>query len=193
LTVKNKGSIIIVLLQQGEPVKHKVSYTIGKRGSSGCAGFPVVGATGVVHGCHKTEASARAQQSAIYASVAEQTKKNYDGCCPEDDPFAKAQGPCWDGYEQVGFKTKNGRKVPNCVPKTKAKKSADGPDYQIHENHPGCDGVALMEVNGTSVLCYANLADAKAALAEMNAAPDTSGMQPDMSKVWKGSGFDRNQ
>ena len=24
--------------------------------------------------------------------------------------------PCWDGYEQIGMKKKNGRKVPNCVP-----------------------------------------------------------------------------
>ena len=23
---------------------------------------------------------------------------------------------CWVGYEAVGFKMKNGRKVPNCVP-----------------------------------------------------------------------------
>ena len=24
--------------------------------------------------------------------------------------------PCWDGYEQIGMKKKNGKKVPNCVP-----------------------------------------------------------------------------
>ena len=24
--------------------------------------------------------------------------------------------PCWKGYEQIGTKMKNGRKVPNCVP-----------------------------------------------------------------------------
>ena len=23
--------------------------------------------------------------------------------------------PCWDGYEMIGFKMKNGKKVPNCV------------------------------------------------------------------------------
>jgi hypothetical protein len=27
--------------------------------------------------------------------------------------------PCWDNYEQVGWKNKKGRKVPNCVPKNK--------------------------------------------------------------------------
>jgi hypothetical protein len=24
--------------------------------------------------------------------------------------------PCWDGYEQIGWKEKNGKRVPNCVP-----------------------------------------------------------------------------
>jgi hypothetical protein len=27
--------------------------------------------------------------------------------------------PCWDNYEQIGMKKKNGRQVPNCVPKKK--------------------------------------------------------------------------
>ena len=25
--------------------------------------------------------------------------------------------PCWEGYEMVGKKKKNGKEVPNCVPK----------------------------------------------------------------------------
>lgn len=29
---------------------------------------------------------------------------------------AKDEDPCWDGYQQIGMKKKNGRKVPNCVP-----------------------------------------------------------------------------
>jgi len=24
--------------------------------------------------------------------------------------------PCWDGYEQLGMKEKNGKQVPNCIP-----------------------------------------------------------------------------
>lgn len=28
----------------------------------------------------------------------------------------KEEDPCWDGYKQIGMKTKRGRKVPNCVP-----------------------------------------------------------------------------
>ena len=33
----------------------------------------------------------------------------------------KTDDPCWKGYEQVGMKTKGGKKVPNCVPENKAK------------------------------------------------------------------------
>ena len=34
-----------------------------------------------------------------------------------DGVVTAAAGPCWDGYVQVGMKKKNGRMVPNCVPK----------------------------------------------------------------------------
>jgi hypothetical protein len=30
-----------------------------------------------------------------------------------------AKDPCWKGYEMVGTKKKNGKEVPNCVPKSK--------------------------------------------------------------------------
>lgn len=30
--------------------------------------------------------------------------------------------PCWDGYVQVGTKKKNGRDVPNCVPREETEK-----------------------------------------------------------------------
>lgn len=33
-----------------------------------------------------------------------------------------SEDTCWEGYEQVGMKMKNGKKVPNCVPKGEAKK-----------------------------------------------------------------------
>jgi hypothetical protein len=34
----------------------------------------------------------------------------------------KKENPCWKNYEMVGMKTKDGKKVPNCVPKTSKKK-----------------------------------------------------------------------
>ena len=33
----------------------------------------------------------------------------------------KEKDPCWKNYEQVGMKTKDGKEVPNCVPKKAAK------------------------------------------------------------------------
>jgi len=42
--------------------------------------------------------------------------------------------PCWKGYEMVGKKTKNGKKVPNCVP---VKKDAEhGEGFDINEKQP---------------------------------------------------------
>jgi hypothetical protein len=29
----------------------------------------------------------------------------------------RKKSPCWSGYEMIGTKKKEGRKVPNCVPK----------------------------------------------------------------------------
>jgi len=35
-----------------------------------------------------------------------------------------ADGPCWDGYKQVGMKEKDGKMVPNCVPDNEASVTA---------------------------------------------------------------------
>jgi hypothetical protein len=183
----------------------KGRYTIGAKGTHGCPGYPVVGDTGKVHGCHKDKASARAQQAAIYAN---ESQKSYDGCCPEDNPFEKAQGPCWDGYEMVGYKTKNGKKVPNCV-KVDSKKSTDSDDesgeshdkkkkkklvksdFVIVESHPRCEGPAIVDTEGTNVLCYGSMAEAQAALDAMDSEEEVGSMRPEEThKIWKGSGFD---
>jgi len=34
----------------------------------------------------------------------------------------KKDDPCWSGYKKLGMKTKDGKKVPNCVPEEKGKK-----------------------------------------------------------------------
>lgn len=33
----------------------------------------------------------------------------------------KGENPCWDGYGMVGHKKKDGKEVPNCVPKDNKK------------------------------------------------------------------------
>ncbi len=48
--------------------------------------------------------------------------------------------PCWKGYQAVGMKTKNGKKVPNCVP---VKKDAEhGEGFDIDEKQP-MDAMAI--------------------------------------------------
>lgn len=39
--------------------------------------------------------------------------------------------PCWDNYEMVGMKKKNGRSVPNCVPRTDEADDVDSPGKTI--------------------------------------------------------------
>ncbi len=36
----------------------------------------------------------------------------------------RADDPCWNGYEKIGMKTKNGKKVPNCVPEKESATSS---------------------------------------------------------------------
>ena len=46
------------------------------------------------------------------------TKEGEKGSCrKKTDEAKKDKDPCWDGYEQVGMKEKDGKEVPNCVPK----------------------------------------------------------------------------
>jgi hypothetical protein len=53
--------------------------------------------------------------------------------------------PCWKGYQAVGMKTKNGKKVPNCVPVKKDAEHGEGdiataemtPNYLPKEPIPG--------------------------------------------------------
>jgi hypothetical protein len=54
------------------------------------------------------EASSPAQQAAI--AIAKKKQK-------QADESLKTDNPCWKGYKPVGTKKKDGRTVPNCVPK----------------------------------------------------------------------------
>ena len=36
--------------------------------------------------------------------------------------YKMKKNPCWKGYEMIGTKKKDGKKVPNCVPKKKKTK-----------------------------------------------------------------------
>ena len=55
------------------------------------------------------------------------------------------EDPCWDDYEMVGMKKKNGKKVPNCVPK---KESVNEGDVTKKINRRGEEDGLLVKHNG---------------------------------------------
>jgi len=56
--------------------------------------------------------SAKENIDQVFDFMMNETKKEGDINEMKDDP-------CWKGYEMVGKKMKNGKEVPNCVPKKK--------------------------------------------------------------------------
>lgn len=50
-----------------------------------------------------------------------QANEMKNNCCSN----VNKQSPCWDGYVQRGMKEQNGKKVPNCVPVSKADEQED--------------------------------------------------------------------
>ena len=57
-----------------------------------------------------------------------------------EDSREELKKACWKGYEAVGMKTKNGRKVPNCVPVKKDAEHNEG--FDIDEKQP-MDAMAI--------------------------------------------------
>ena len=51
-------------------------YHVGKKGSNGCSGFPVVTDKGKVMGCHPTQSHADRQVAALYANGAAEKGMN---------------------------------------------------------------------------------------------------------------------
>ena len=45
------------------------------------------------------------------------------------ESIEEKDNPCWDTHKQVGMKIKNGKKVPNCVPKEEVSEGIKMPDY----------------------------------------------------------------
>ena len=63
------------------------------------------------------------------------------GRIPVENPLDKdedelLEGPCWDGYKQVGMKNKNGKEVPNCVPVSETIKKV-GDKYAVYPKKGG--------------------------------------------------------
>lgn len=70
----------------------------------------------------------------------------------EAKKITEKNDPCWEGYDMIGTKTKNGKEVPNCVPEKKKKTAQTDTEeneivfYDNHENmtaHPNTLSSAL--------------------------------------------------
>ena len=159
----------------------KGRYTIGGKGTHGCKGYPVVGDTGKVHGCHTTREAAQRQQAAIYAS--ENAKKSIDEWsfllnknCECNECFEKAKTTNMDeGNESSG----------------KRKKEKHGPMHKsmsIVTDHPDCQGFGIVNENGELISCHKTRADAENAVAQ-HESQDTESSDPnhDMNKFWSGA------
>ena len=65
----------------------------------------------------------RKREKNIYKPAREKASKQFDKATRYDDMLGRASSPfklkdaCWDGYEAIGMKSKEGKRVPNCVPK----------------------------------------------------------------------------
>lgn len=60
------------------------------------------------------------------------------------------EGACWEGYEPIGMKEKDGKMVPNCVP-IEAKKVKQGfpvPSPSGSEDEQGFIGRCMKEIGG---------------------------------------------
>lgn len=57
----------------------------------------------------KAEAHAKMSRIAESNDADNETKESSDD----------SEDPCWENYEQIGMKEKDGKEVPNCVPKDK--------------------------------------------------------------------------
>ena len=72
------------------------------------AGYEVEQATAICYNTYRSANKLTAQQK-----IASKFREiQYIGI----NLFADENTPCWEGYEQIGTKTLDGREVPNCVP-----------------------------------------------------------------------------
>ena len=56
---------------------------------------------------------------------------------PLDSPMVEDEDPCWKDYEMIGMKNKNGKKVPNCVPKESIKEEEEGEKKPLNKPQRG--------------------------------------------------------
>ena len=119
---KAKGGMFMGLEQNLEQIRHGIAELVAKRRKGGVNARGIDKNIGEAEeycdACDRpskecvcddvSEASSPAQQAAIAIAKKKEQKA---------DESLRTDNPCWKGYKPVGTKKKNGRTVPNCVPK----------------------------------------------------------------------------
>ena len=62
-------------------------------------------------------------------TIEKETNVTFSKDCGCKDEFKDDDDPCWEGYEMIGWKTKNGKKVPNCVPINAKQEMSEHPQF----------------------------------------------------------------
>jgi|LakMenEpi03Aug12_release.lakeMendotaPanAssembly.Ray.scaffolds.fasta_scaffold17844_3 hypothetical protein len=87
-----------------------------------------------------------AKRARIKAGSGERMRKPGSKGAPTDAALKASQNedsdPCWKGYQQIGMKMKNGKKVPNCVPV----KEEDAEAHSTDSNDPASRFVGSNEL-----------------------------------------------
>lgn len=80
-----------------------------------------------------------------YYSIYEETEE-----ISEEEKSLRTDNPCWKGYHPVGTKKKNGRTVPNCVPKEEVDNFDTVLEYLVSEGYADTNESALVIMSNMS-------------------------------------------
>jgi hypothetical protein len=99
------------------------------------------GQKGGVHRTEKDKSKDRTESKKIEKAAQKQDLENLEESkkSKKSKKSKSLKKACWKGYEAIGMKTKNGKKVPNCVPK-ESTNSFEDCFYEIIEEASKCTG-----------------------------------------------------
>ena len=110
---EDMGNILSRYYKMGEitedQMKERLGMTNESKSDCGC------GCGGVTEGGCGDKSTNESEVNEEPVSV---SMRNDDGSITTT--LKEDENPCWDGYEMVGMKKKNGKEVPNCVPKNES-------------------------------------------------------------------------
>ena len=109
---EDMGNILSRYYKMGEITEDQMKERLGMKESKSDCGC---GCGGVTEGGCGDKSTNESEVNEEPVSV---SMRNDDGSITTT--LKEDENPCWDGYEMVGMKKKNGKEVPNCVPKNES-------------------------------------------------------------------------